>query len=36
MPTYTESISPVGVISVSTAHAAGIEISKSCNIPLDH
>ena len=35
-PTYTEGISPVGVISVSTAHAAGIEISKSCNIPLDH
>jgi len=35
-PTYTEGVSPVGVISVSAAHAAGIKISKSCNIPLDH
>ena len=36
MLTYTESIGPVGVISVSAAHAVGIEISKSCNVPLDH
>src|SRR5258708_5068573 len=35
-PTCTEGIGPVGVVSVSTAHAAGIEITKSCNIPLDH
>ena len=35
-PTYTEGISPVGVVSVSTAHAAGIEISKSRDISLDH